>query len=73
MHLQMDLSDELSDWLAAAAAESGESPEHLARAALIQFLEDREDLRLAEEGSQSVREEGTISLEQLKCNLGLED
>jgi RHH-type transcriptional regulator, rel operon repressor / antitoxin RelB len=72
MELQVNISDELAEWLDTEAAAAGETPEQLTRAALIRYLEDREDLRLAEEGLRSAREEGTITMEELKRNLGLD-
>lgn len=73
--LSVRLGDELETRLEALAKATGRSKTYYVREALIQKLEDMEDLYLAETVLERIRsgEEKTIPLADLERELGLAD
>lgn len=73
--LALRLPEEIEDRLDSLARRTGRTKSFYAREAILQHLEDLEDLYLAEQTLLRIRsgEEKTISLEQLGADLGLED
>jgi predicted DNA-binding protein len=69
--LELDLKPELEEILELYAKRDGISKGELARRAIAEYLEDREDSDLADEVSQDGGE--TYSLEEVIRELGLED
>jgi predicted DNA-binding protein len=69
--LEIDLKPELEEILEFYAKKDGVSKGELARRAIAEYLEDREDYDLAEEASRD--SEPQISLEELIRKYGLED
>jgi RHH-type transcriptional regulator, rel operon repressor / antitoxin RelB len=69
--LAIRLPDAIENRLAALAEESGRTKTTLAREAILEYIDDLEDFYLAEARARKGRK--TISLEQLECELGLED
>jgi RHH-type rel operon transcriptional repressor/antitoxin RelB len=69
------LSDEAFDRLEALAAKAGRSTEVYIQNALTEYLEDQEDIELAE-GALEIRQRGgsrTYSLGEVGRELGLDD
>jgi RHH-type rel operon transcriptional repressor/antitoxin RelB len=75
MQITIELSEEAFARLKAAADENGETLTHLAALATEQFLEDIEDVKLAEEilGQIESGEMKTYTLEEVSRKLGLDD
>ena len=69
--LEIDLSSELEQILDFYANKDGVSKSILARKAIAEYLEDREDYDLAEEASRDIGQ--TFSLEEVIREFGLED
>ena len=73
--MQIQIPDELGEWLQEMAVRVGKSPEDLVSEDVRQSLEDREDYEDAVEVSRRIRsgEEKTYSLEEVERRLGLDD
>ena len=71
--LEIDLSPELEQILNSYAAKDGVSKAALARKAIAEYLEDREDYDIAVEASRNAGPGPHISLEELIRKYGLED
>ena len=71
--LEIPLDPELERHLAEIAARVGEAPGELARKALLAYLEDLEDYAIAVEAWKEHDPNDTVSLEQVKRELGLDD
>jgi predicted DNA-binding protein len=68
------LPDEIYEKVKAVAGDTGQSPDELILSALVQHLEDLEDLRAIDEYERK-RKEGTletVSIEQVSRELGLD-
>lgn len=65
------LPKELEDRLDSLAKSLGRTKDECAREAIIEFIEDEEDYRIAVERLK--RNEPTIPLEEVKRRLGLDD
>lgn len=74
-HTVIDLPDEEYARLKSAAAQLGRSEEGFIREALLQAIEDAEDIRDAEEAMREHLQTGgkTYSLEEVSRRLGLDD
>jgi RHH-type transcriptional regulator, rel operon repressor / antitoxin RelB len=66
----IQIPDELASRIEQAAQRAGESSDHFLRQAVLSRLEDLEDIAIATERLNNPEE--TISLEELKKNLGLD-
>jgi predicted DNA-binding protein len=66
----IQIPDELASQIEQAAQRAGETSDHLLRAAILAYLDDLEDVAIATERLNNPEE--TISLEELKKNLGLD-
>ena len=71
--LEIPLDPQLERHLADIAARVGEAPGELARKALLAYLEDLEDYAIAVEAWKEHDPNDTVSLEQVKRELGLKD
>lgn len=71
--LAVRLDPELEARLTAVAKRMGRTKSHLAREALIERIEELEDIALLEEALRHPDAGKTISHEQMKRELGLED
>jgi RHH-type transcriptional regulator, rel operon repressor / antitoxin RelB len=73
--LALRLPEEIEDRLDALARMTGRTKSFYAREAIIEHLEDLEDLYLSEQIVQKIRssEEKVFSLDEVRKNLGLED
>ena len=73
--MQIQIADEVGAWLEQMAAADGKSAEEYANAALLRFLEDREDYLEALEAKREMKENGgkTYTLEEVSRELGLDD
>ncbi len=69
--LEIDMKPELEEILDFYAKKDGLGKAELARRAIAEYLEDREDYDLAEEASRDIGE--TYSLEEVIREYGLED
>ena len=69
--LEIDLKPELEEILEFYAGKDGVSKVELARRAIAEYLEDREDYDIAEEASRDIGP--TYSLEEVIREYGLED
>jgi RHH-type rel operon transcriptional repressor/antitoxin RelB len=67
----LELSPKLVEKIEQAAKQTGESPEAFLREAVIARLEDLEDIAIATDRLKNPGE--TISLDELKRDLGLDD
>ncbi len=65
------INEEVDDELAAWATETGQSKSDLAREALIEWLEEQEDLREAER--IIAENHPTVSFEEMRARLGLDN
>ncbi|RIV83463.1 ribbon-helix-helix protein, CopG family [Aurantiacibacter xanthus] len=70
--LAVRLDPELEARLTAVAKRMGRSKSHLAREALIERIEELEDLALLEEALRNPEPGENITLDQLKRELGLD-
>lgn len=69
--LQITLPEALEKELQDVAVRAGQTVDDFVRGAVVQYLEDREDVQHAEE---SLREDGkTYTLDQMENDFGLED
>lgn len=75
MPTSVRLPVELEERLNALAAETGRSKAYYIREAVTEFIDDLEDVYLAERTLERVRrgEEKTYTLEEVEQNLGLDD
>jgi RHH-type rel operon transcriptional repressor/antitoxin RelB len=71
--LAVRLDPELEARLDAVAKRMGRSKSYLARQALLEHIEDLEDLALVEEALRDPDYGKRVSLEQVKRDLGLDD
>ncbi|WP_332819190.1 type II toxin-antitoxin system RelB family antitoxin [Sphingopyxis sp.] len=70
--LAIRLDKDLEDRLAAAAKRSGRTKTALARRAIEEYIEDLEDIALLEEALNDPDAGKTVSLEQVRRELGLD-
>lgn len=70
--LAIRLDKDLEDRLAAAAKRSGRTKTALARKAIEEYIEDLEDIALLEEALNDPDAGKTVSLEQVRRELGLD-
>jgi len=70
--LAIRLDKDLEDRLAAAAKRSGRTKTALARKAIEEYIEDLEDIALLEEALNDPDAGKTVSLEQMRRELGLD-
>ena len=73
--LAIRLPDDIEERLEALAKRTGRTKTFYAREAIVQHLDDLEDLYLAEKIAGRVRagEEATVTLDELEARLGLAD
>lgn len=72
--LSVNLDAELESRLAAVAAQTGDTPDAIAQAALLAYLEDLEDYAVAVEAAREADRDPSkrVSLEEMKRELGLD-
>ncbi len=70
--LAIRLDKELEERLPAAAKRSGRTKTALARKAIEEYIEDLEDIALLEEALKNPDAGKTVSLEQMRRELGLD-
>ncbi|AMG76242.1 MULTISPECIES: type II toxin-antitoxin system RelB family antitoxin [Sphingopyxis] len=70
--LAIRLDKELEERLAAAARRSGRTKTALARKAIEEYIEDLEDIALLEEALNQPDAGKTVSIEQMRRELGLD-
>ncbi len=70
--LAIRLDKELEERLTAAAKRSGRTKTALARKAIEEYIEDLEDIALLEEALKNPDAGKTVSLEQMRRELGLD-
>ncbi len=70
--LAIRLDKELEERLAAAAKRSGRTKTALARKAIEEYIEDLEDIALLEEALNQPDAGKTVSIEQMRRELGLD-
>jgi predicted DNA-binding protein len=70
--LQIRIDPALEARLAAVAKKTGESPDALAGKALLAYLEELEDYAAAVEAMKDYDPQATISLDEVKRQLGLD-
>ena len=75
VHTAIQIPEETFERLQSAAAELGETPGNVILAAIEGYLEDREDVRRAEEILRKIEsgEMRTYTLEEVERELGLDD
>jgi RHH-type rel operon transcriptional repressor/antitoxin RelB len=68
------ISDEIALWLEKLAERTGRSKEFHARQAILEYLDDQDDLALAEQVKHRIDsgEERTWSLDEVAARLGLD-
>lgn len=71
--LEIPLTPELERHLAALAERVGEAPPEIAHKALLRYMEDLEDYLLAVEAMTDFDPKDTLSLEEVKRELGMDD
>lgn len=71
--LSLTIDPDTEARLAAIAASTGDAPDELARRALLAYLEDLEDYAIAVEAWKDHDPAKTLSLEEVKRELGMED
>jgi len=71
----LQMSEETFQRVQLAATELGETPSDVMLAAIESYLEERDDVRRAEDALRKIRsgELKTMTLEEVKRDLGLED
>lgn len=71
----LQMSEETFQRVQLAATELGETPSDVMLAAIESYLEERDDVRRAEDALRKIRsgELKTVTLEEVKRDLGLED
>lgn len=75
MSISIRLPEDIESRLDALAKRTGRSKTYYMRQAILEYLEDMEDLYLAEQALQRIRngEERTLTLEEVEKRLGLAD
>lgn len=75
MSISIRLPEDIESRLDALAKRTGRSKTYYMREAILEYLEDMEDLYLAEQALQRIRngEERTLTLEEVEKRLGLAD
>lgn len=75
MSISIRLPEDIESRLDALAKRTGRSKTYYMREAILEYLEDMEDLYLAEQVLQRIRngEERTLTLEEVEKRLGLAD
>ena len=71
--LALRLDDELEKRVADLATRQGRNKSALVREALIRYMEDQEDIEMAEAVSKNMKGQKTLTLEEARRALGLED
>ena len=71
--LAVRLDDELEKRVADLATRQGRNKSALVREALIRYMEDQEDIEMAEAVLKNQSGKQTYSLEEVRRELGLED
>ena len=71
--LALRLDDELEKRVADLATRQGRNKSALVREALIRYMEDQEDIMLAEAALRNLGDDKTLSHEEARRALGLED
>ena len=71
--LALRLDDELEKRIADLATRQGRNKSALVREALIRYMEDQEDIEMAEAVLKNQSGKPTYSLEEVRRELGLED
>ena len=71
--LALRLDDELEKRIADLATRQGRNKSALVREALIRYMEDQEDIEMAEAVLKNQSGKQTYSLEEVRRDLGLED
>jgi RHH-type transcriptional regulator, rel operon repressor / antitoxin RelB len=71
----LQMSEETFHKIQLAATELGETPSDVMLAAIENYLEERDDVRRAEDALRKIRsgEMRTVTLEEVKRDLGMED
>ena len=71
--LALRLDDELEKRVADLATRQGRNKSALVREALIRYMEDQEDIEMAEEVLNNMKGQKTLTLEEARRALGLDD
>lgn len=71
--LALRLDDELEKRIADLATRQGRNKSALVREALIRYMEDQEDIEMAEEVLNNMKGQKTLTLEEARRALGLDD
>ena len=71
--LALRLGDELEKWVAELATRQGRRKSALVREALIRYMEDQEDIEMAEVALKNQSGKPTYSLAEARRELGLGD
>ncbi len=73
--LAVRLPDEIENRLTSLAKKTGRTKSYYAREAIVEHLDDLEDIYLAEKVAERIRsgEERTYTLEEVEAELGLAD
>lgn len=71
--LALRLDDELAKRVTALAQRQGRNKSAVVREALLRYMEDQEDIALAETALQNMAGQKTLSLEEARRALGLDD
>ena len=71
--LALRLDDELEKRIADLASRQGRNKSALVREALIRYMEDQEDIEMAEEVLNNMKGQKTLTLEEARHALGLDD
>ena len=71
--LALRLDDELEKRAAALARSQGRNKSAVVREALLRYMEDQEDIALAEEALQKLAGQKTLTMEEARRALGLDD
>ena len=71
--LVLYLDDELEKRLAELAYRQGRNKSAIVREALIRYMEDQEDIEMAEAVLNNMKGQKTLTLEEMRRELGLAD
>ena len=71
--LALRVDDELAKRVAALARRQGRNKSALVREALVRYMEDQEDIEMAEAALKNQIGKPTYSLEEVRRELGLDD
>ena len=71
--LALRLDDDLAKRVAALALRQGRNKSAVVREALIRYMEDQEDIALAETALKNLDGQKTLTLEEARRALGLDD